>query len=101
MSEQKTKTHLFGEMDLDLDLSFDEIYKKAFACAEACGYMIDQYKKNKLKLFGTDNEIVVIYFEKEKVSKVMRAQYSDDKELIVKWHEVKKGSYISIYEVKN
>ena len=99
MSKQIQKTHLFGEMDLDLDLSFDEIYKKAFACAEACGYMIDQYKKNKLKLFGTDNEICVIDFKNEKVIKVMRAQYSDDKKLIVKWHKVKKGSYISIYKV--
>lgn len=96
---QKSITHLFGEMDLNMDLSFDEIYKKAFDICESCGYMIDQYEKKKIKLFGCDNEIVVISFdENQKVEKIQRAQYSDDKEIIKAWHEVKKGSYVSIYE---
>lgn len=87
------KTHLFGEMDLDLDLPFNKIFEKAFHCAESCGYMIDQYKQNMIKLYGTDNEIAVIYFKKGIVTKIMRAQYLDGGTLIVPWHEIQKGSY--------
>lgn len=85
-------------MDLNLDLSYEEIYKKAFHCADSCGYDIDRYK-NAIKLFGSDNEIAIIYFNRnKKVRKIMRAQFSDNREIIKDWHEVKKGSYVSIYE---
>jgi len=96
------KTHLFGEMDLDLDKSFDEIYKKAFDCAESCGYMIDSKQKQphvlRLDLVGCDGEVCKIHFLDGKVNKVMRAQFSDSGQILKDWHEVKKGSYVSIYE---
>lgn len=99
---QKTITHLFGEMDLDLDLSFDEIYKKAFDICECCGYMIDVKAKQPnvklLDLIGCDGEVCKIHFLNNKVNRIKRAQFSDSGQIIKDWHEVKKGSYVSIYE---
>lgn len=99
---QKTITHLFGEMDLDLDLSFEEIYKKAFDIAENCGYMIDVKSKQpnvkRIDLIGCDNEVVKIHFKDGIVNKITRAQFSDSGQILKDWHEVKKGSYVSIYE---
>ena len=99
---QKTITHLFGEMDLNLDLDFDKISKKAFHICESCGYMIDakSYNPNSkiLELVGSDNEVVKIYFINNKVDRVKRAQFSDSGQILKEWHEVKKGSYVSIYE---
>jgi len=94
------KTHIFGELDLDLSKSFDEIYKKIFYISECCGYMPDHNKqKTLITVSGSDNCVAKIEFKNNKVFKVTRMQHSDDLDIIVDWHEVKIGSYISIYEV--
>jgi len=94
------KTHIFGELDLDLTKSFDEIYKKIFYISECCGYMPEHNKeKTLITVSGSDNCIAKISFVSGIVNKVLRKQVADNGEIIVPWHEVKKGSYISIYEV--
>jgi len=92
------KTHLFGELDLDLDKPAKEIYKEAFRISECCGYFIDS-DKVKIVVSGSDNEICYLFVKDDKVTKIRRAQFSDSRKIIVPWHEVKKGSYQTIYEV--
>lgn len=53
-----TKTHFFGEMELDLSKTPDKIYKEAFRIAECCGYGIDTTKQEdnvgSIDLYGED-----------------------------------------------
>ena len=94
------KTHIFGELDIDLSKSFDEIYKKIFHCSECCGYYPDHNKERTLiTVSGSDNCVAKIQFKNNKVFRVTRMQHADGGEIIVPWHEVKIGTYISIYEV--
>ena len=89
------KTHLFGELDLDLSKSYNAIYKKAFDIGEACGYFADRNKsQTKIRISGSDNNVASIFFENGKVTKVTRAQYTDNGNILVPWAEVKIGSYI-------
>ncbi len=86
-------THLFGELDIDLDKSFQEIFDKIFDIGESCGYYASK-SKNKIHVSGGDNMAVQIEFSLlGKVVKIRRAQFHDSGEILVKWHDVKKGSY--------
>lgn len=88
-----TLTHLFGELDIDLDMTHKEIYFKVFDIGENCGYYVDD-KKSGMRITGGDNMAVIIHFdENDKVDKIKRAQFYDNGAILVKWHEVKKGSY--------
>lgn len=57
MSEN-TEIHLFGEMQIDVSQPADQIYKRAFRIAEACGYMVTAEKtkdgKCYLEFLGED-----------------------------------------------
>jgi len=87
------KTHLFGELDIDLDMPPGKIYKKIFEIGESCGYYAST-SKNKIHVSGGDNMACQILFDENgKVKKITRAQFYDSGEILVKWHEVKKGSY--------
>jgi len=44
LSGDMTKTHLFGEMDIDFSKPVDQIFKKAAHIAEACGYLVTYEK---------------------------------------------------------
>jgi len=91
-----TLTHLFGELDIDLSKTYNEIYHKLFDIGESCGYYVTQ-SKNKLHVSGGDNMAVQIEFTiLGKVVKVTRAQFYDSGEILVNWHEVKVGSYVPI-----
>lgn len=56
--------HFFGEMDLNLSLTKDQIYDEAMRIAEACGYMVEWYK-NSIGLLGQDYESAVIMYDKD------------------------------------
>ena len=71
--QQETKTHLFGEMDLNLDVGSKAIRVQAFHIAEACGYFI-KYSANLIELYSNDYDIVKITFENDKVAKVLRSE---------------------------
>lgn len=91
-------THLFGELDLDLSKSYDEIYRKAFDIGECCGYFADLVKdKTKIMVSGGDNEACIIYFKDGKVYKVKRAQFQDNGKILVPWQDVQIGSYEVMY----
>lgn len=71
-SEDK-KTHLFGEMDLDLSKNIAHIHYEALKIASACGYRIGGNLTNVIHIYGTDLEEVKIYFESTKVKEVFRS----------------------------
>jgi len=71
--QQETKTHLFGEMDLNLDVGYQAVKDQAFHIAEACGYFI-KYSTNLIELYSNDYDIVKITFENDKVTKVLRSE---------------------------
>jgi len=54
--------HLFGEMDLDLSKPANEVFKKAFDIAEACGYFVEAFSEY-IDVRGEDchDSIYVIY----------------------------------------
>ena len=75
MSQKLKDVHLFGEMDLNLTLNSDQIWKKAFYIGEQCGYFQDWDKEKKiLTITSQDYDIVKIYFENDKVIKVKRSE---------------------------
>ena len=38
-----TKTHLFGEMDLDLTQTAQDVFNKAYHISEMCGYITEAF----------------------------------------------------------
>jgi len=80
------KTHLFGEMDLDLTKSRKDIVKDCYNIACQVGdYLKTSDFDNKTKLleiFGSDLEKVKIYFIDEKVSRVERALNGENWEIL-------------------
>ena len=74
MTKQILKTHLFGEMDLDLTKNTDQIYKAAFYVAEQVGDFLNWDNKEKiLYIYGSDLEQVKIHFKNDRVFKVLRS----------------------------
>jgi len=76
MKQQIAYTHLFGEMDLYMNQSSDEMYKHAMRISEDCGYMPEWNKEtNCLELYGSDSyEMAKVFFDKnDKVCKVERS----------------------------
>jgi len=67
------KTHLFGEMDLDLTKKPNQIYKQVFYISEQCGYMPHQTGDKDsgcITIAGSDCELAKIYYHKDKVEDV-------------------------------
>ncbi len=60
------QVHFFGEMDLNLSNSCDEVHKKAFDIAETCGYFVTrtQISKNteRITLYGKEGEVFKLWF---------------------------------------
>lgn len=46
--------HIFGEMDLDLNMPADEVLKKAAHISEMCGYLALKDKNGNIVLEGED-----------------------------------------------
>lgn len=81
MSTRQTyKTiHFFGEMDLDLSKTLNQVYKQAFKISEACGYMVEATSKTKnrsahISILGEDTSDniqmeSVLNFKEEKNSR--------------------------------
>lgn len=95
-------THLFGEMDLDFSQSMNKVIDKAKDIAENCGYyvhVVPSEKKLWIFMSGSDNEQIKITYNVGKLELIERCQTDDEKNVIVPIHEVKVGSYQSIYEV--
>jgi len=91
-----TQTHIFGELDIDLSKSFNQIFTKVFDIGESCGYYATK-TKNKIHVSGGDNYAAQIIFDDEgKVLHVKRAQFQDNGVILVDWHTVEIGSYIPI-----
>ena len=70
MAQQETqKTHLFGEMDLDLTKTFTSVYKDACYIAEQCGYWVRKDNSSEagmfLEIISNDGYQVNIYFDPE------------------------------------
>jgi hypothetical protein len=76
---QKMKTHLFGEMDLDLSKSYKVIAKKAFNIAEMCGYMVQTDPlESYIYMEGADLEVVTVkFFGNGKFDKAIIKQFTD------------------------
>lgn len=67
-TDHKNLVHFFGEMDLDLSKSPEEIYIVAFEIAENCGYMVDRHKgklTDYVSLHGPDGDHFILSFNKE------------------------------------
>lgn len=80
---EPVETWFFGEMQLDLSKSYDEIYAKAFDISEACGYMATK-GKDCIQLYGEDCDdsitiVNTIYFYNGKVSKCLKHVVKDEK----------------------
>lgn len=74
MASQKTITHIFGELQLDLTQNSDQVYKASFRISEDCGYMpIWSTDKKCLTVTGPDMDVVKIFFEEDRVSKVKKS----------------------------
>ena len=67
----KLLTHFFGEMDLNLNKSYEELLKKADHISECCGYFTEGKRDKFLKLFGREGEKFVIIFDDKKPIKVL------------------------------
>ena len=59
------ETHFFGEMDLNLNLKIDALYKKAFYISECCGYFAER-KGRFLTLWGREGEHFILEFGTDK-----------------------------------
>lgn len=90
--EEPVQTWLFGEMQLDLSRSLDEIYTEAFAIAENCGYMVAR-TADTIQIYGQDcpDEFTVvntIYFDNGKVSRVLKHTLKGEKTISSKEVEI-------------
>lgn len=84
------KTHIFGELDLDLSKGVGAIYDEAFRIAEACGYFVDLPKPgNQIIVAGSDGEFATITFDGGILKTVHLYQCDDDGNIIVPVHEIK------------
>jgi hypothetical protein len=85
------KTHIFGELDLDLSKGPGKIYDEAFRISEMCGYFVDLPKNGKqIIVSGSDNDVGTITFNDEgKVISVHHYQMNDESDIITPVHEVK------------
>lgn len=95
-------THLFGEMDLDFSQSMQKVIDKAQDIAENCGYyvhVVPSEKKLWIFMSGSDNEQIKITYNVGKLVSIERCQLDDEKNVIVPIHNIKVGTYQSIYEV--
>jgi len=95
-------THLFGEMDLDFSVSMQKVIDKAKDIAENCGYSVHvtpSEKKLWIFMSGSDNEQIKITYNVGKLESIERCQLNDEGKVIVPIHEIKVGTYQSIYEV--
>ena len=82
------KTHIFGELDLDLTKKPDEIYDEVFKISEDCGYMPDK-KNHKIYCSGSDNDHCTIHFTVlGKVARVVHYQTDDYGAIITPPHEI-------------
>jgi hypothetical protein len=96
-------THLFGEMDLDFSQSMQKVIDKSEHIAEMCGYSVHvtpSEKKLWIFMSGSDNEQIKITYNVGELVSIERCQLNDEGEVIVPIHQVKVGSYQSIYEVE-
>lgn len=60
-----TTIHLFGEMDIDTSLPFEDVYTHAFDVSEQCGYYILRHGKNAFVVANDDwGYLVVGLFDK-------------------------------------
>lgn len=73
--EQKIEyTHFFGEMDLYLNQTKDEIYKRAFGIGEDCGYYTNFKNEDLIEISSGNCEQAKIHFKDDKVVKVERSE---------------------------
>ena len=82
------KTHIFGELDLNLKLGPDKILKEAIRIAELCGYHVDA-GNGVINVGGSDNDFAIITFNEDGiVKKVQHYATDDDWNIIIPVHEV-------------
>jgi len=68
MTNYKKLVHFFGECDLDLSKSFNQVYKKAFDISENCGYWVTKYtskqfpRESKITLYGNEGQAFQLWF---------------------------------------
>ncbi len=79
-----TRTWLFGEAEYESTENFKENFLRLFKCGEACGYMTEA-KPNLSKgvnhrilvMDGSDLEHVEMFFDGDKLLKILKIQYTD------------------------
>ena len=80
------KTHLFGEMDLNLKLPVHKVFREAKRISECCGYVtttekgIKDRSRDRIEIFGEDctdslQVVSVLYIENNKIAKVQKVVY--------------------------
>lgn len=84
-----TKTHIFGELDLDLSKGPGTIYDQALDISEQCGYFIT-LGNSQIIVEGTDNDVATITFHL-KGPRVTVHHYAkdDDGNMVIPVREVK------------
>jgi hypothetical protein len=76
MTNYKNLVHFFGEMDLDLSKTFNQVYKKAFDISEQCGYWVTRYvskqfpRESKITLYSNEGKIFQLWFLDKKFNKI-------------------------------
>lgn len=66
--ERRQFVHLFGEMDLPLEATYEEAWNVANNAAECCGYLAQRRQPNQLVCYGHDMSFVVTYAENKLVA---------------------------------
>lgn len=59
--ERRQFVHLFGEMDLPLEATYEEAWDVANNAAECCGYLARKIQPNRLGCYGQNMAFVVTY----------------------------------------
>ena len=89
---QQTKTHLFGEMDLNFYEPANKVYKTAFDIGESCGYMVEAHADH-IDILGEDcpDQFYIInrlQIKDKMINKAFKLVYRYDNKKLVKSYEL-------------
>ncbi len=84
------KTHIFGELDLDLSKGPGKIWDEVFRISEICGYYPTLRKSGQIMVEGSDNDVATICFDKNgNVEQVFHYANDDDGNRVIPLRKVK------------
>ena len=73
-------TWLFGELDIDLNLTPEQIYDKVSEISEHCGYMSEMKIRGSIKtleIHGADLEQITMTWKDNKLQTCIKKQFTD------------------------